>query len=137
MPTKKTSTTKKKAEDTAKKVKTTAKKAAETVWNTVEDVTEDAKNVAHKAGEKAKELLNEGKKSVEDLVDKVIDEDQINGYRDMIMSKFKTATGKDRVVFFVGAIVLIWALVSLADVVWGILLLLVAIVLMNMFFGRK
>ncbi|USN57396.1 MAG: hypothetical protein H6766_02925 [Candidatus Peribacteria bacterium] len=100
-------------------------------------MTEDAKNVAHKAGEKAKELLNEGKKSVEDLVDKVIDEDQINGYRDMIMSKFKTATGKDRVVFFVGAIVLIWALVSLADVVWGILLLLVAIVLMNMFFGRK
>jgi vacuolar-type H+-ATPase subunit H len=137
MPTKKITDAKKKTEETAKKVKTTTKKAVEEIENTAEEVAKDTKKVAHHTEEKAKELLNEGKKSVESLMNKYVDEDQINGYWDDIAMKFKTATPKDWVVFAVGVIALIWALAQLWEFVLGIILLLVAIVLINMFFVRK
>lgn len=137
MSAKKATDAKKKTEEAAKNVKTTAKKVTKEIENTRKEVAKDVKKVAHQTEEKAKELLNEGKKSVEDLMNKYVDEDQINGYWDMISTKFKTATAKDWVVFIVGAVALVWALAQLWEFVLGIILLLVAIVLMNMFFARK
>lgn len=125
------------ANETIENVKDVAEKATQKAKDIAEDLGHDAKEFAHDAGEKAKEFFQEGKKSVEDLVDRVIDEEKVNSYYAMVVENFKTATFKDWVVFAIGVFFLIRALVNLTEVVGGIILLLVSIVLFNMFFNRK
>jgi membrane-bound ClpP family serine protease len=125
MPAKKTTSTKKPA---AKK--TTAKKTAAATEKKIQDT--------------AKDLAKQGKESVEKIVDSMIDDKQMKAiesktkeFSNSFVEKIHTAGAKERVLLVVGAFFLVWGIVTLWHIALGIILLLVALVLLNMFFNRK
>lgn len=53
------------------------------------------------------------------------------------LGAFKGAEWQDYLMFILWVFFLIWALIELWAFVWGVILLLLALLLLNMFFGRK
>lgn len=125
------------ANEVIENVKENAQETVEKVKHIADDVAHDAKEFAYETEKKAKELFAEGKKSVEDLVDKVIDDEKVNSYYVMLRERCKSASFKDWVIFALGVLALIVAIIKLGEFVFGGILLFLSFVLFNMFFNRK
>ncbi len=80
-----------------------------------------------------KNIVDEGVEKVMGFATK----ENAEGIWERFLWSFKNRDAQDYVFFLIGIILLIWSLRELWEFVWGVILLLGAILLFNIFFNKK